>query len=655
MIIPIGHENSTVRRLPWVTFIIMASCLVVHIMVSRTMNRQMGELRNTAQELIKYYFQHPYLELDPEVGKLLFVDKQRELLTEIFGYQREKPDKYTLEEQQAELDRITQEFKRTLQDIPLRKYGFIPADRTLLGLVGYMFIHGGWFHLLGNLLFLYLSGPFIEDVWGRPLYIVFYVLMGVVSAQLFAIHYPRATAPLIGASGAISGVMGAFLVRYFKSKIKFFYIFFLLIRGTFKAPAWLMLPLWVSLELLNAKLVDAVNPQGGAGVAHWAHVWGFVFGFVFALGMKYFQVEEKYIHRKIESKISFVEPGFEIYEDAMEKRAQGKTEEAFTMLLVGARKHPGHPELAEGLWSIGLELGREKEVSRYLIEAIKNLLKKNQLETAIVYFRQLKNEVPEASISGYFKIKLMEYLAREGDIEEATDLGNELLDEIDLKTPPGIIMQFVQAAKALGGGVERKAVELALEHPDIPEDQKESLSARFDRFQIKMTMQDAAGPEFKAANMPQERVVSKPAPKAQPAESKPKTLKATNVVPLYIREGKIGLKLKNIGNRYVALNKILAVSVARILSAAEKPYYLIDLFIDDPREYRPAVRTIRLSSSTFDPKRLVPDAADSLTALRTFISVLLKQSNARPHPDQDSVLLNKVREFASIKDYELSF
>lgn len=655
MIIPIGHESNTVRRLPWVTFILMASCLIAYFMVSRAMNRQVKELKNTAQELFRYYFEHPYLKIDPEVGKLLFIDKQRELWMELFGYRMKKPDTYALEEEQAELDRITKEFKRIYQDIPYRKYGFIPAERTMLGLLAYMFIHGGWLHLLGNLLFLYLSGPFIEDVWGRPLYTVFYLLMGVLSAQLFAMHYPNSNIPLIGASGAISGVMGAFLVRYFKTKIKFFYIFFLMIRGTFKAPAWLMLPLWIFLELLNAKLVDAVNPQGNGAVAHWAHVWGFVFGFVFALGMKYFQVEEKYIHTKIESKIGFVEPGYEIYEQAMEKREQGNIEQAYAMLLAGAKKLPGHPELAEGLWKIGLELGRKEEASSYLVEAIKSLLKKNQFETAIVYYRQLKQEVPGASLSSYYKVKLMEYLAKEGDTEEATDLGIEVLGEIDLKTPPGLLMQFVHIAKALGGGVERKAVELALKHPDIPEEQKESLGARLDRFQIRMTMQDVVGQEFKAASVPQERGVSQPVPKTQSTVSNPKPLKVTNVVPLYIRDGRIGLKLKNIGSRYMALKKIFAISVARIMPSVEAPYYLIDLFIDDPREYIPALRTLRLSSSTFDPKLLVPDASDSLEALRTFLSELLKQTGARPLQDKDSVLLNKVREFASVKDYESSF
>ena len=161
IIIPIGHESSTVRRLPWVTFIIMAGCLAAHIMISGTMSKKAKELVNTVQEIFSYYFQHPYLELDPDVKQLFFRDSQPESMTEIFGSLSREPDRYTLEKEQAELDRLTEKFKLVYQTIPYRKYGFIPAERTALGMVAYMFIHAGWLHLLGNLFFLYLSGPFI--------------------------------------------------------------------------------------------------------------------------------------------------------------------------------------------------------------------------------------------------------------------------------------------------------------------------------------------------------------------------------------------------------------------------------------------------------------------------------------------------------------
>jgi membrane associated rhomboid family serine protease len=655
MIIPIGHETSTVRRLPWVTFIIMAGCLAAHIMISGTISRQAKELGNTAQEIFQYYMQHTYLELDPEIKKLFFPGGLPESMAELYGYMRKEPDRYTLEEEQAELDRLTEKFMLVYQTIPYRKYGFIPAERTTLGIITYMFIHAGWLHLLGNLFFLYLSGPFIEDVWGRSLYAVFFLLMGVVSALMFATHYPNSTMPLVGASGAISGVMGAFLVRYFKTKIKFFYLFFPFARGTFKAPAWLMLPLWLFLELVNAKLMDAINPGGGSGVAHWAHIWGFIFGFFFAIGMNYFQIEEKYIHKKIESKISLVEPAFQAYEDAMEVREMGKNKEAFAMLLAGVQKYPDHPELVDGLWTIGIEMGREIEASTYLIKAIESLLEKNNFETALRYYRELKKKVPQASLSSYFKIKLMEFLQKEGEIGEATGLAKEVLSEIDSKSPPGIIIKFALAVKNLDGSIEKDAVELALGHPDIPEEQKNDLRTRVDRFKIKPTTQAAADDDrFKLTSMPQEHTDIHLTLASQPDAQKQKNLKVIHGIPLYIRKGKIGLKIKNIGNRHYELKKILAISGARIFSGSETPFCVIDMFIDDPRSDNLTLRTIRLKSSTFDPKQFMPHLSDKLEALEAFISTILRLSGAQPYPDSNSLVMKYVREFPSIKDYEQS-
>ena len=162
----------------------------------------------------------------------------------------------------------------------------LPAQRPVFcitikpsTLITYQFLHGGFLHLFGNLFFLFLAGPFIEDVWGRPVFAAFYLTAGALSALMFALRYPELDEPLIGASGAVAGVMGAFLVRYWKTRIRFLYFFIPFRPGTFTAPAWLMLPLWFARELVFAQAWDVASPgTGGGGVAHWAHVWGFAFG-----------------------------------------------------------------------------------------------------------------------------------------------------------------------------------------------------------------------------------------------------------------------------------------------------------------------------------------------------------------------------------------
>src|SRR6185503_18048465 len=109
-----------------------------------------------------------------------------------------------------------------------------------------MFTHGDIGHLFGNMLFLYLVGVSIEERWGRLRFLVFYLLGGAVAGLTYCAFHPGGRSPLVGASGAIAAAMGAFAVLFFKTRIRFFYVWWLLFlkTGTFAAPAWLVLPFW---------------------------------------------------------------------------------------------------------------------------------------------------------------------------------------------------------------------------------------------------------------------------------------------------------------------------------------------------------------------------------------------------------------------------
>jgi len=482
MIIPIGHESDTVRRLPWITFIIMATCIIVHLFISGAVNKKLEEVENTGKDLIRYYFDHPYLELDEETKKLLFGEQYSQIERSLDIYRYQIPDEYRAnqEEEQERLDELSQQFQNSLSETPYRKYGFIPAERSFLALLTYMFIHGGFFHLLGNLLLLYLTGPFIEDVWGRPIYAAFYVIMGMSSGFMFAQHYPHFTGPLIGASGAIAGIMGAFLVRYWRTKITFFYFFFFfLIRGTFRAPAWLMLPLWFVLEFFNAQIMDSLNPEGGGGVAHWVHVWGFVFGVVVALAMKHFKVEEKHIHPKIEAQIDTLSDEFKVLDKAIREKREGRLEEAYALLLEAARKNSVDRGVVEGLWELGIKLGKEEEAATYFIRLIEKEIRRNKMDLAFEHFMDLREKIPQASISLPAKVMLLQHLREIKEFREAAELSYELLEEVNQNVSPGLLLNFANTALVLSPSIAERVVELCLMHPEIPPEQKDKLKFKF--------------------------------------------------------------------------------------------------------------------------------------------------------------------------------
>ena len=140
-----------------------------------------------------------------------------------------------------------------------------------------MFLHGSWMHLLGNMWFLWIFGNNIEDSMGHARYVVFYLLSGVAAAALQIAINPASNIPMVGASGAISGVMGAYLVLY--PRVRVWTLIFLGFFVTSVAlPAWTMLLYWMALQFLSG-LVGFFGEQQG-GVAVWAHVGGFLAGVV---------------------------------------------------------------------------------------------------------------------------------------------------------------------------------------------------------------------------------------------------------------------------------------------------------------------------------------------------------------------------------------
>jgi membrane associated rhomboid family serine protease len=154
-----------------------------------------------------------------------------------------------------------------------------PASSGLHAWITHMFVHAGFFHLLGNMIYLFLFGSCLEDAIGRPKYVAFYLLGGLAAALVQIIGTPEHFAsdvPLGGASGAISACMGGFLLLFHKTKIQFWYVFFMR-TGEFELFSWLVVSFWFLKDLVFAILSYTAEGAGG-GVAFAAHAGGFVGG-----------------------------------------------------------------------------------------------------------------------------------------------------------------------------------------------------------------------------------------------------------------------------------------------------------------------------------------------------------------------------------------
>jgi membrane associated rhomboid family serine protease len=141
-----------------------------------------------------------------------------------------------------------------------------------------IFLHGGWGHLLGNMLFFWVFGNNIEDSMGPGRFLVFYLLCGLIAAGAHILSEPASPVPTVGASGAISGIMGAYLVLYPRVRVKMLFIFVIFFR-VFAIPAWVVLIWWFFVQVVTGlPSLSAVRPDVSGGVAVWAHVGGFLAG-----------------------------------------------------------------------------------------------------------------------------------------------------------------------------------------------------------------------------------------------------------------------------------------------------------------------------------------------------------------------------------------
>ncbi len=163
-----------------------------------------------------------------------------------------------------------------LRDRFIEHYALVPDQLHPITFITSMFLHGGWLHLIGNMWFLWVFGSHIEDALGSGKFLVFYLISGVASAMVqFAVNL-GSPVPTIGASGAIAGVMGAFLIMYPRVRVVtlVFIIFFV---TTVELPAAFMLIYWFALQLLSG-LTAVTNVTQAQGIAWFAHVGGFVAG-----------------------------------------------------------------------------------------------------------------------------------------------------------------------------------------------------------------------------------------------------------------------------------------------------------------------------------------------------------------------------------------
>jgi len=631
MIIPYGQERNSVRLLPWVTILIILISFIIHLNVKEKNKEIYNKVIRVARKLITYYMNHPYLIIDKKKERNEINYEGESAKERFFKLFRERfegdiPDEETVAEEQKKLNEYIDRINDLKEEHPFVKWGFTPVKKNLKTSITYMFIHGGWIHLLSNLFLLYLVGPYIEDVWGKTMYAASYLIIGVFSAYAFAAHYPNMAGPLIGASGAISGIMGAFLVRFWNAKIKFFFWFWF-IWGKFKAPAWLMIPIWFGNEILTAKEMDSIY-QNGSGVAHWAHVWGFVFGVLLAVALSFFKYEQKVVNKKYEEKFTFTDRGFLDYEKALQLKEEGKLEEAFNLLGESAKRDIKNTDVVELLWVIGTDLNRTEEIKDIFKRHIEYELKSDRVEAAHFHYSKLLEAYPKILINTQLLLVLLKYLIDSKILAEAEDIAKSVYLRTKENNLPGFLVPFSESLLLLKSKYTDDVLQRTLNNHEVPKYKKIELKEKYTGYLKSFKNKEGA--------------------------KKPKKISVIRAIPLSVNREAFVIMLENKNKTTLPLNRITTISTVKISSYKSKIVYLIDLFLDEPDSGKDEIRIVRLFSMDFDPVKFIPKANNTGEAFKTFIKAILKFSGAKPLINIDYLVLNKVKLYQSIEEYNKS-
>jgi hypothetical protein len=428
ILLPIGHEETGVRRLPWITFGIMGLCALIFVSSGRgqLFATEDVNLSRSIHDALQYYGEHPYLELDAELEQLAFREGRPDTVQEMFGtFQRDSPSptqRDVLQREQLELNALSAQALQAYRAHSLFAFGLIPNHVAPHTLVTHMFTH-------------------------------------------LAAH-PDATAPMVGASGAIAGVIGAFLFRYRRTRIRFFYMVALFWRGTFSAPAIVMLPLWFGEQLFMALASGA-----GGGVAHWAHVGGFAAGLGGAFAIRSWGIEDQ-IRPGLEHKIATTVLEQRSLDEGLAALAEGDVERGIENLTAAVREDPTNHDAADALWGAASCADRSNDVAPVMLVAMRTALRIGNSDWAVERWRELMEESKDLHASPELWIRLARALGdRDAPAEARQVLRRAMLDAGSTMTT-ATALRIAEVALSLDPPSARASLRLALSRPDLDPDER---------------------------------------------------------------------------------------------------------------------------------------------------------------------------------------
>lgn len=642
MLLLSGPENLELRRVPRVSLGIMLGCAVFSML-----GGLFASFSEAAPEAARDYLaRHGYLNASDRMWELIRQDAELEKFSQMTIKPPEDMQQRVME--QSQMDILSLNAEGSFQRSGVHRMGFRPADPGFFSFFLHMFYHNGLFHLIGALLLFYMTGPYLEDVWGRVFFPVFFVASGLVAALGYMGHYTFSYAPIHGATGAVAAVIGAYLVRFHKTRIRFIYMVQILKKDTY-GPSLVLIPLWFLFQLPMLWAWENNTMYNFNG--WWPQLYGFVFGVTVALVIKFCQLESLLYQSPFE-KLPEEE---QLAIIATRLRSEGKTEALLEHLANAWRKYPGNDEFTSLYWNQAVRMDNTAGAMGAAKKMIDTLLLQQAYDRAYFHWRELHDRHPQERLTPNQIETLAHGLLSVGHQVDATYLMQASLKDLPANLSEEALFALLEAGRFADPKLALACIEKILQEGLRPKREVARLKELREEILTLYPQVKEPIPEKKEIEISQLEVnLENDAVDEDPfAPSHVAALQVYRGVPKILDDGGLHVLLDGQEQtRLLKFSQIKGISVAAIRPYDGKPTLVLDLLTDNPFDAKPMHRLVRLEGNRFDPLALMPDEESPAEAVRQLMARVIDRAQPETLPDKETLLAARFPKFRSVASYE---
>jgi len=646
-------EGASAAPIPWLAAIFVSACVAVTLWGYAVESRVSEAAEAALAKSHAYFLDHPYLEPGPALAGSLppeFVESVRgrfEARRIERGSVQTPPG--VVRRQQDTLDEMTAAALAGAGSLPARRLGVVPADGVSGAWLAYPLLHVGGLPVAGSALLLLFLGLYLERAYGRMVFAVQALAVGVAGAAAFAASFPHAErVALVGSAPLAAGLLVIFALRHWGERTEGFYI-----TGLVLGVLWLALPPWLGARwsLGDAQLVGH-GPELAASAVFRAYAGAAACGAVTVLLAR---VAGLGARRGARATGIAAHP---LYARAMRAREQGRSREAFEALDRLVNEKPDSHRAALAMAEVAQELGRSADAGSALVRAVRAEIKHGLDDAAVGHWLELTDANLPEDAEPALLIRLA-LLLREHDQPHAAVGALRLALERSNESAAHVVASRVaKAARDLDPAVAEAAAWRALGSVDLSLEERQALEGLLAAVlppPADRVTQAFSPPEPPRAAVPDPESAAPDAAPSRPAaidiETNDRVLDAVLAVPVELGPEGVQISTPEGGKKLLRYERIEAVAVAAVHGLGAKPVILVDLVLNWMSTTNETLRVIRFRGDRFDPRRLVEGTSSPVDALRSAVKTILDRSGGTPLPDPSSALGTPFASFEELALY----